>query len=476
MSKSVIKSKSFIYLFSKIFAALFQLLSIFLFTRIFSTKIYGDFILFSSYVMFICSFVFWWHRLSVYRYYHKFKKRYSTFIKTSYFSFYALCTFLIVIYLFLYIFSSTGFLKVSDIFLLSILASTLRSIFDLNQNLLNINRDDTFFGLNIIIRPLLFLCVCLFVHNFFPNSQYALLIGFISSFAISSIFSSYYIQKNTGDGSFDINIIKKFISYGFPLTGLFLFDYILTSSDRILIGYFFDSKMVGIYGANYDFIKQLILFLVIVQGLIIYPEINRTYEKGNQIELENLMSLNFNLLIVIILPLSIFVAFFNEFITSIFIGDNFNYTSSLLIPSFSFMFFFWGLKIYHFDYIFFLREKTRLSMKILLFGSLINICLNLVFIPRYELMGAAFSTLLAYLICLVLSFYKGRELMIVNIDKPIFLKALLFVSISIIITFVIKFMDFNIVYQISTFILIYSLLTLFFNSVALKKFKKRFVY
>ena len=476
MSNNVIKSKSFIYLFSKIFAALFQLLSIYLFTRIFSTEVYGDFILFSSYVMFICSFVFWWHRLSVYRYFHKFKKRYSTFIKTSYFSFYALCTFLIVIYLFLYIFSSTGFLKVSDIFLLSILAATLRSIFDLNQNLLNINRDDNFFGLNIIFRPLLFLSVCLFAHNFFPNSQYALLIGFISSFAISSIYSSYYIQKNTGDGSFDINIIKKFISYGFPLTGLFLFDYILTSSDRILIGYFYDSKMVGIYGANYDFIKQLILFLVIVQGLIIYPEINRTYEKGNQIELGNLMSLNFNLLIVIILPLSIFVAFFNEFITSIFIGDSFNYSSSLLIPSFAFMFFFWGLKIYHFDYVFFLREKTKVSMKILSFGSLLNICLNLVLIPRYELMGAAFSTLLAYLICLVLSVYKGRSLMRLNINKPIILKTLSFVSISIIITFIIEYMNLHIGYQILTFILIYSLLTLFFNSVILKNFLKRFVY
>ena len=476
MANNVIKSKSFIYLFSKIFAALFQLLSIYLFTRIFSTKVYGDFILFSSYVMFICSFIFWWHRLSVYRYYHKFKKRYSTFIKTSYFSFYALCIFLIVIYLFLNIFSSAGFLKISDIFLLSILASTFRSIFDLNQNLLNINRDDTFFGLNVIVRPLLFLSVCLFVHKFFPYSQHALLIGFISSFAISSIYSSYYIQRNTGDGSFDKNIIKKFISYGFPLTGLFLFDYILTSSDRIIIGYFFDSKMVGIYGANYDFIKQIILFLVIVQGLIIYPEINRTYEKGNQIELRNLMSLNLNLLIVIILPLSIFVAFFNEFITSIFIGDNFNYPSSLLIPSFSFIFFFWGLKIYHFDYVFFLKEKTRLSMKILFFGSLVNICLNIVFIPRYELIGAAFSTLLAYLICLALSYYKGRELMIISINKPILLKALLFVSISIIITFFIKYMNFHIAYQILTFIFIYSLLTLFFNSITLKNFLKRFVY
>ena len=66
--------------------------------------------------------------------------------------------------------------------------------------------------------------------------------------------------------------------------------------------------------------------------------------------------------------------------------------------------------------------------------------------------------------------------MIINIDKPILLKALFFASISIIITFVIKFMNFNIAYQIPAFILIYSLLTHLFNSVALEDFKKRFVY
>lgn len=87
-------------------------------------------------------------------------------------------------------------------------------------------------------------------------------------------------------------------------------------------------------------------------------------------------------------------------------------------------------------------------------------------------MGAAFSTLLAYLICLALSFYKGRELMIIDIDKPILLKSLLFVSISIIIAFIFKLLNFKIAYQILTFILLYSLLTLLFNSAALKDFKK----
>ena len=476
MSNNIFKNKSFIYLFSKIFAALFQLLSIYVFTRIFDPEVYGNFLLFNSYVMFICSLVFWWHRLSVYRYYHKFKKSYNTYIKTSYFSFYSLCFVMIVIYLFLNSISSIGLLKIKAIFLLSILASTLKSIFDLNQNLLNISRDDTLFGINIIIRPLLFLGVCLLVHNFFPNNHYTLLIGFMASFALSSIYSSYYIQKNTRNGSFDTKIIRKFISYGLPLTGLFFFDYILTFSDRIIIGYFFDSKMVGIYGANYDFIKQIILFLMIVQGLIIYPEINRSYEEGDLSEVKNLMSLNFNLFVVMILPLSIFIAFFNDFISSIFIGANFNHPSSLLIPAFSIMFFFWGLKIYHFDYVFFLKEKTRLSMKILFFGSFINICLNLVFIPKYQLMGAAFSTVLAYFICLVLSFYKSRQLMRISIDKTVLLKALLFVSISIILSLVMRSMNFHIAYQIIIFLFLYILLTLLFNFTIIREFLKRFVH
>ena len=68
-------------------------------------------------------------------------------------------------------------------------------------------------------------------------------------------------------GFFDYKIIRKFCYYGFPLTGLFLFDYMLTSSDRIIIGYFLGPESVGIYGANYDLIKQFLLFLMVVQNL-----------------------------------------------------------------------------------------------------------------------------------------------------------------------------------------------------------------
>ena len=88
MSKGLIGKRSIIYTLSKIISAILSLLSISLFTRIFDADAYGQYLLFVSYVTLICSLFFWWHRLSVYRYYHKYKDQYSSFLKTSYISFF----------------------------------------------------------------------------------------------------------------------------------------------------------------------------------------------------------------------------------------------------------------------------------------------------------------------------------------------------------------------------------------------------
>ena len=77
--------RSYIYLVSKLGAASLNLLSIALFTRLLTTDLYGNYLLFSSYVTLVCSLLFWWHRLSVYRYYHKFEDEYGSYIKTSYY-------------------------------------------------------------------------------------------------------------------------------------------------------------------------------------------------------------------------------------------------------------------------------------------------------------------------------------------------------------------------------------------------------
>ena len=89
--------------------------------------------------------------------------------------------------------------------------------------------------------------------------------AFIISFFLVAIISDFLIFKNTSVSGFEKKIMTKFYSYGFPLTGLFIFDYILTFSDRLLIGHYLGSEMVGMYGANYDLINMMVLFGMVIQ-------------------------------------------------------------------------------------------------------------------------------------------------------------------------------------------------------------------
>ena len=467
-------NKSLIYLFSKIFSAFLNLLIIYLFTRFFSTKLYGEFLLFSSYVLFISSFVFWWHRLSVYRYFHKFKSILNNYLKTTYISFYYICFLIIFLIFILFILDFKNILIVKNILLISLIAALFKSNFDLNQNLLNISKKDVLYGINVILRPLLFLIICLLIKKYYPDENNTLFFGFILSFFLGSVYSNYLFQSKMVGGFFDYKIIRKFCSYGFPLTGLFLFDYILTSSDRIIIGYFLGPESVGIYGANYDLIKQFLLFLMIVQNLILYPELNKKYEQKDYNDVKKLMSLNLAVFYIIFAPLVFFIAIFSDLISGTFIGSDFNYNSSILIPIFSLTFFLWGLKIYHFDYIFFLKEKTFTSMKILFFGSLINFILNVIAIPKFGIVGASVSTLFSYLICLIASYNFGRSFLKYSFNSSLLLKTILILIILSSLTLILKNLKIHFLYQVVFFIVSYCFLFFKYNSTIINEYLVRF--
>ena len=470
MSIKFIGKRSILYTLSKIISAVLSLLSISLFTRIFDADTYGQYLLFVSYVTLICSLFFWWHRLSTYRYYHKYKEYYDSFLKTSYLSFFLIISVIIILSFVLYNFQFLHQYNIITLLPFCALAAIFKSNFDLNQSLFNISRRDYLFCLNIVLRPVIFVTLSLIFHNYFKIYDFALIYSLILSFLITAIVSNFLIFKKNTNGKYEKKIISKFFSYGFPLTGLFIFDYILTFSDRLLIGHYLGSDMVGMYGANYDLIKMMVLFGMIIQGYIIYPELNKTFEKNDLNEVKKLMTFNFNIFITVFLPLCVFILYFNNSISDIFIGKKFTIMSSELIPLFSMMFLFWGLKIHHFDYIFQLSEKTSLSMYILFFGSFINLLLNIFLIPRFELLGAAYATFASYIIILLISLLISRKLLKVSIDIKILIKTGLFLVIGLIISIVFSRFGFNDFIVMAIFISCYGVLTFKYNYKDLKHY------
>ncbi|SVB75385.1 uncharacterized protein METZ01_LOCUS228239, partial [marine metagenome] len=343
-----------------------------------------------------------------------------------------------------------------------------------NQNILNIRRVDNAFGINVIVRPLIFIIIGLILISCFSINYFGLIYAFILSFLVVAIYSNYIILNNAPKGIFRLDIASKFASYGFPMIGLFIFDYILTFSDRLFLDHYMGSGMVGVYGANYDLIKQILLFLMIIQSYILYPQINKAYEKGDQTTVHKILSFNLSIFITIFMPLCILVIYFNQFITAIFIGEKFTESSAQLVPIFSVMFLLWGTKIYHFDYFFQLKEKTKYPMYILCIGSVINICFNIYLIPELGIVGAAYATIIAYLVVFIISIIVSRRLLANKFNVAILFKAgiILLISISAInISFI---SNLGVIANIVIFICIYSILTVKYNFQELKPYLEQF--
>ena len=222
-----------LYSASKGFAGLLNLLLIMIFTRFLNQDDYGYYLIFISYTFFISSLFYWAHRISVNRYLNDYKINYNVFLKTNIILFFKITILILLLNILIFFSSIDSTLKIL-IYLCST-ASFLKSLFDLNQTILNMNFQSVFFSINIIFRSILFISLSFFLFNYINLRAESLIFGFLISYVLILFPSSLLIFKNFFNYLHDKEIEKKIISFSIPLIGLFFCDYILTFSDRIII-------------------------------------------------------------------------------------------------------------------------------------------------------------------------------------------------------------------------------------------------
>jgi O-antigen/teichoic acid export membrane protein len=97
-------------------------------------------------------------------------------------------------------------------------------------------------------------------------------------------------------------------------------------------------------------------------------------------------------------------------IAEVLIGESFRGAAVTVIPIITLGAFLSGIKAFYFDLSFHLGQSTIGQVWVSLIATLVNILLNLLFIPKFGLPGAAFATVLAYIVGLFLSIVWGRKI------------------------------------------------------------------
>jgi len=227
---------------------------------------------------------------------------------------------------------------------------------------------------------------------------------FCGAYAIGALMrfaaSGYWYIRIYGypQWTLDIHFLLDLIAKGFPfaLTGIFVTIYYYI--DSLILAAYCDNDIVGYYNASYRLLEAP-LFIISALTTALFPAASRLYQQ-NKSELKGMISQAFQKAMGIGLSIAFVIAFLSDDLINLIYGVAYKPAASVLpvlifgiaiiMPSTI-----CGTTIRAID-------KQAVSAKVTGCGALFNIVLNLILIPYYSFMGAAWATLLTEVLVLII--------------------------------------------------------------------------
>lgn len=233
----------------------------------------------------------------------------------------------------------------------------------------------------------------------------ASLIAFVSVVLFDSILLAlgfiYFYKKNYQEFNkwrFDKDIAFFLFRNSYPLILAGVINSIYMKIDQVMIKYTLDNIQVGYYAAAVK-LSEVWFSIGVITCNSVFPAIINAKKVSEEFYYKRLYQL-FLFLVIISYILSILVYFLSDYIILFLYGRDFIESSSVLaIHIFSAIFVYLGVSSGRWLII---ENKTLSNLYRNIFGLIINIVLNIIFIPKYGIVGAAYASLVAYVVAFYL--------------------------------------------------------------------------
>jgi len=410
--KNKLINDTFFYYTGKIIPGLVGFFSVPIFIRLFGTPLYGEYSLLISTILLMSTFFSGWIGQSFMRFYTK-KTDKVIYIYIAYKMLIIgliVASPIIIIVLF--------FLNNSIIVILVLLAVYFfLSVF----SFLSIELRTKLLSKKMVIadsiRAVTFISFVLMLFYIFHSKGNNLLLllffGNLMSYLIGSlILKKKFFSFSTIFAVYKLKIEKKhlneMLSYGIPIAFWMVTAYLLNISDRYVIKYYMDYKSVGLYSGVYDIFYKFMTFVFMPLLMAFQPIIIKLYNEGKKEKVKKYLKKIISLQIIVFIVLLIIVIIFKEKIVYDFLKLKSAKAVSIVIPIFIGSFI-WNISMFVHKPLE-LKQKTILMLYGVLIAFLINLTGNLIFIPKYGIIAAAYTTLAGTITYLVfILFYLKKN-------------------------------------------------------------------
>lgn len=218
---------------------------------------------------------------------------------------------------------------------------------------------------------------------------------------------------------FDTDLLKRMLTYALPLlvvgvagmvnevSDKIIFKYLLTIPDGIANVDEYVMGQLGIYGANYKLAVLMTLFIQMFRYAAEPFFFAQAKEENAKAVYADVMKYFVIFGLFIFLGVTMFIDIFKYFIGPAY------WAGLVIVPIVLMANFFLGL-FYNLSVWYKLTDLTRYAAVIALIGVVITIVLNILLVPKFSYLGAAWAHFFCYFTIMVLSYFWGRKYFPVN--------------------------------------------------------------
>tara|TARA_R110002072_G_scaffold156768_10_gene307339 strand:- start:775 stop:2232 length:1458 start_codon:yes stop_codon:yes gene_type:complete len=202
---------------------------------------------------------------------------------------------------------------------------------------------------------------------------------------------------------------QVYAKFGAPVSASLVFEQLLSVGDRFLIAAFLGQGAVGMYAAGYGLADRLLDIIFIWFGAAVWPLTIKALESKGPEAARDVAGRAAGLMALVAFPAAAGLALVAGPLTTIIIGENLREQAAIILPWIALSGLMKGMMTYYFHEAFTLKRRTASMAAIMAGAAVLNLGLNLVFIPIFGIAGAATATVIAYFIALLVCAWLGRK-------------------------------------------------------------------
>lgn len=394
------------YLPTRILSALIGFFSIILYSNLFSPEEYGEFSLAIGIINLMLIVLNSWISQATLRLHYEMKEYNNYF--TTLWNIMANINLIVLIISIPIIYNLRSDFNI--LMILGIILFCVQSIDTTLQSILRVEDKVIAYNINSIILSVSKTIIVYLLATILRLGVESIILSLIIAYLFSVIISFKAIYKKKKlkyCRTIDRKILNKMMSYGIPLAICSIISWIISLSDRYMIAWLSNNDSVGIYSMGYSIANTTIGLIITIFMLGDYPKIVQVWEEKGKKHTEKEISKMLHRYLAIVIPAVIGIFWLAEDIMKI-LGNKEYIATYKILPWVSMGILVMGINNYYNKY--WELQKKSINLVICNFtAAIINVILNMLLIPRYGYIVAAITTLITYIIYLIIIILKTHK-------------------------------------------------------------------